>query len=62
MEKSKAKICTILFVIVIVSLLVLSMFAKLHDSEFSLFHMIMMCLGSLDLIDRVAAFYRWIQK
>ena len=62
MDKKKALICTFLYVAVVGSILVLSVFVRNDESGISLYQLIMYAVSSLTIGKSVEKFYNWIVK
>lgn len=63
MSKKKAKVCTILFVIVVYGLLFLSCFLRFNGdnpSNPSLFNIITAFISGSWLAEKIYAFYEWL--
>ena len=61
MDKKKAIVCTILFAIVIITIVIGSYFIK-KDSGSCLGYHISACISGLWIADKIEKFYKWLIK
>lgn len=62
MDKKKAIVCTILYVIALTSILTASWFVKSKIAEINLYQLIMCAIGSIWVGNSVVKFYDWLIK
>lgn len=62
MNKKKAVVCTILYVIVITVILTASFFIKSTIIEISLYQLIVNVIGNMCIANSVPKFYEWLRK
>ena len=62
MDRRKATICTILYAIVITSILIGSCFIKSHMNGISLHQIIVSAIGNMWISASVGKFYDWLRK
>ena len=62
MSKRKAVVCTILYALVVVSLLIGSMFIKSHINGISLYQLITCAIGNMCIGVSIMKFYEWLIK
>ena len=62
MDKKKAVICTILYVIVISVIMTVSWFVRNEELGISLYQLIVGVIANMCLGNSVAKFYEWLRK
>lgn len=62
MDKKKAVVCTILYVIVIVAVLTISFFVRNEEYGISLYQLIMCIVANTCIGSSVEKFYNWLTK
>ena len=62
MEKKKAIICTVLYALVLVTVLTVSFFVKNDDYGISLYHIIMNIVAYSWIGNSVVRFYNWLKN
>ena len=62
MNSNKALICTILFTIIVGSIIIVSMFVEPYKSEISLFHYFCPVITGRWFGERVVKFYYWLGR
>lgn len=62
MSKKKAVICTILFAIVLISVMACSFSIKIYDGSISLFSLISAFITGRWFADNIEEFYKWLTK
>ena len=62
MNKKKAVVCTILFVIIIMGIYIVALSIKPFNNELSLFHIFSPCIFGLWLSGIIKKFYKWLSN